>query len=82
MAQLDQPSSDFVFSKNLLGHPVTNFALYIFNDGYGYLDPERYFVYDNPGRQYPVEEGPIEESHRTVAKAYIQKLYMEYNAKK
>ncbi len=82
LAQLDQPSSDFVFSKNLLGHPVTNFAFYIFNDGYGYLDSERYFVYDNPGRQYLVEEGPIEESHRMAAKAYIQKLYMEYNAKK
>jgi phosphoglycerol transferase MdoB-like AlkP superfamily enzyme len=82
LAQLDKPSADFIFSKNMLGAPVKDFAIYVFNDGYGYLDPSTYFVYDNPGKQYIRKEGVEDEHKYAIAKAYIQKLYLEYNAKK
>ncbi len=82
LAQLDKPSADFTFSKNLLGSPVQNFAFYVFNDGYGYLDPATYFIYDNPGRQYIRKEGETDEAKFDLAKAYLQKLFFEYNAKK
>ncbi|MBX2945695.1 MAG: sulfatase-like hydrolase/transferase [Cyclobacteriaceae bacterium] len=82
LAQLGKPSPDFIFSKNLLGSPVKDFAVYIFNDGYGYLDHERYIIFDNPGKQYIRKEGIAQEEELFFAKAYLQKLYSEYNAKK
>lgn len=82
LAQLHKPSADFIFSKNLLGYPVEDFVVYVFNDGYGYLDGQRYIIYDNPGRQYIRKEGIEQEEQLFPAKAYLQKLYSEYNTKK
>lgn len=81
LAQLDKPSGDFRFSKNLLGRHVPNFAVYIFNNGYGYLDTTRYTVYDNTGAMYLVRERADRDDDLFYGKAYIQTLYSDYNAK-
>lgn len=82
LAQLDKSSDDFLFSKNLLGNHVNDFAVYIFNDGYGYIDKNRYIVYDNQGKLYLREEGLQSEEDKYYGKAYMQQLYTDYNAKK
>lgn len=82
LAQLDKPSPDFIFSKDLLGNNVQNFAVYIFNDGYGYLTPTQYIMYDNPGKLFLKSEGVTSEEDKYYGKAYMQKLYSDYNAKK
>lgn len=82
LAQLDNPDPRFVFSKNSFAGNVQDFAVYIFNDGFGYLTPNLYTVYDNPGRQYIITEGTVQEESLNRAKAYVQKLYSDYNSKK
>lgn len=82
LAQLDKPSPDFVFSKDIFGNNVKNFAMYLFIDGYGYLDPEHYLVYDNPGKFYLHEEGVTKEEDTYYGRAYLQKLFIDYNSKK
>ncbi len=82
LAQLDKPSPDFVFSKNIFGNNVRNFAMYEFIDGYGYLDPEHYIVYDNPGKLYLHKEGVTKEEDTYYGRAYLQKLFTDYNSKK
>ena len=82
LGQLDKPSPEFIFSKDLFGNNTKDFAMYIFNDGYGYLDNERYIVYDNPGKQYLRKDGVKEDDELNYAKAYVQKLYSDYNSKK
>lgn len=82
LAQLDKPSPDFTFSKDLFGNNTKSFALYIFNDGYGYVTPNEYIVYDNPGKLYLQENGITSEETRYFGKAYLQKLYSDYNSKK
>jgi phosphoglycerol transferase MdoB-like AlkP superfamily enzyme len=82
LGQLDKPSSDFIFSKDLFGNKTKDFAVYIFNDGYGYIDNDHYIVYDNPGKQYLRQEGVKQEDELNYSKAYVQKLYSDYNSKK
>jgi phosphoglycerol transferase MdoB-like AlkP superfamily enzyme len=82
LGQIDEPSPDFIFSKNMLGSNVKNFAIYIFNDGYGYVDREKYIIHDNPGKLYLKEDGVNTEEDKYFAKAYLQKLYSDYNSKK
>jgi phosphoglycerol transferase MdoB-like AlkP superfamily enzyme len=82
LAQLDSPSTDFTFSKNLLDPAAKSFAVYIFNNGYGYIDPTRYIIHDNTGKQYLRKEGVTKEEDLNFGKAYIQTLYSDYNAKK
>jgi phosphoglycerol transferase MdoB-like AlkP superfamily enzyme len=82
LGQIDKPSPEFIFSKDLFGNKTRDFAMYIFNDGYGYLDNDRYIVFDNPGKQYLRQEGVNQEDDLNYAKAYVQKLYSDYNSKK
>ncbi|MFN3840524.1 MAG: LTA synthase family protein [Cyclobacteriaceae bacterium] len=82
LAQLDHPDPEFLFSKNILAQNVQDFAIYIFNDGFGYLTPDLYTVYDNPGKRYLISQGDVQEANLNRARAYIQKLYSDYNSKK
>jgi phosphoglycerol transferase MdoB-like AlkP superfamily enzyme len=79
--QLGQ-SSPFIFSKDLFSDKTRDFAMYIFNDGYGYVDSTRYIIYDNPGKQYLRRDGVNSDEDLNFAKAYVQKLYSDYNSKK
>lgn len=81
LAQLGQTDDRFIFSKNLLGSPVTNFAMYVFNDGYGFITPDVLLVYDNPGHRFILEQGKVTEEHINLSKAYMEKLYLDYNSK-
>lgn len=78
LAQLDKPSLEFRFSKNILGNKVVPFAAYFFNDGFGFLLPDKHMVYDNTGKQF-LEQTNITEEDIMLGKAYQQVLYSDYN---
>lgn len=82
LAQLGQTDKRFIFSKNLLGKPVTDFAMFVFNDGYGFIAPDAFLVYDNPGGKFIVEQGNVTEQYINRSKAYMEKLYLDYNSKR
>ena len=80
LAQLDKPSGSFTFSKDLLSPTSRSFAVYFFNDGYGFLSPEHYIVYDNIGQQFLRNEGgSIQDAEWT--RSYEQVLFTDYNSK-
>ncbi|SKC58505.1 LTA synthase family protein [Ohtaekwangia koreensis] len=78
LAQLDKPSPEFTFSKNILGNKTVPFASFFFTDGYGFVLPGKLMIYDNPGKQFIKEEGTT-ESDLELSKAYEQMLYSDYN---
>jgi phosphoglycerol transferase MdoB-like AlkP superfamily enzyme len=78
LAQIDTLRSEFIFSKNILAHNVVPFAAYYFTDGYGFLLPGKFMVYDNPGRQF-LETQNADEEDLNLSKAYQQMLYSDYN---
>lgn len=80
LAQLDKPTTAFPFSKNLLSPSVKPFAAYFFNDGYGFLLPDKYIIYDNPGKQF-LRKDNASEADLELSKAYQQILYSDYNKK-
>lgn len=82
LAQLDTSSADFTFSKDIFGNRTKDFAVYVFIDGYGYVDPEHYIVYDNPGKNYLYDAGVTTETDTYFARAYLQTLFLDYNSKK
>jgi phosphoglycerol transferase MdoB-like AlkP superfamily enzyme len=79
LGQLSGPAPDFKFSKNILGSNTASFASYFFNDGYGFVTPDAYIVYDNAGKQFMQQTG---DAHTVeLSKAYQQTLYSDYNKK-
>lgn len=69
LPQLGISADAFTFSKNLLSPDIFPYAFYDFNDGYGYVDPTQYIVYDNQGKQYLRKEG-----NETMGQAILQKM--------
>lgn len=80
LGQLSQPSSAFTFSKNILSPSVQSFAVYFFNDGYGYIDNERYIIFDNVGKQFLRDDG-ASPADLDRSQAYQQILFIDYNHK-
>lgn len=69
LGQMDLDYSEFRFSKNLLMN-TPEFAFYNFANGFGFLIPGAYVVWDHGARMYFVEEGDF-----TLAAQYSEALY-------
>ena len=72
-------TNDFSFSKNILADTVNSFAIYVFNNGYGYVSPANENIYDFDLNNYLKREG--NEKELPLGKAYIQNLFDDYNKK-
>jgi phosphoglycerol transferase MdoB-like AlkP superfamily enzyme len=80
LAQLGRPNPAFTFSKDILSPSSKSFAVYFFNDGFGYVTPEQYFIYDNVGKQFlRTDGGGPEDLERS--RSYEQILFTDYNSK-
>ncbi len=73
LAQLDYPSDDFIFSKNLLSPGVKGFSYYTYRGGCGFLNDSIYQVYDTKGNSFLINEGAKEGE--MPGRVYLQKSY-------
>lgn len=80
LGQLDTPSSDFIFSKDLLNNNLNPHAAFFFNNGFGLVLPNKFLVFDNTGKQFIKEENVVEHD-KDLGKAYQQKLYSDFNSR-
>jgi phosphoglycerol transferase MdoB-like AlkP superfamily enzyme len=51
--QLEMNSNEFVWSKNLMNPYTKDFAFYAFNDGFGFMEPDRSVVWN---RKFPIHD--------------------------
>jgi len=77
--QIGIRSDGFTFSKNMLAADAKSFALYVFNNGFGYVAPDLEYIYDFDLQNYLKKEG--NEKGIPNGKAYIQKLFHDYNSR-
>ncbi|MEI9920328.1 MAG: LTA synthase family protein [Bacteroidota bacterium] len=75
LSQVNLPSKEFKFGKNMMDKGVTPFAVFIFNNGYGYVDGANENIYDFDLNDYVMKKGNAED----VGKAYMQMLFDDYN---
>jgi phosphoglycerol transferase MdoB-like AlkP superfamily enzyme len=80
LAQINSPSNDFPYSKNLLSPMAKSFAFYFFNNGYGYVAEDKYIVHDNTSNQFTKTDG-AQKNDLDLTKAYQQVMFSDYNAK-
>lgn len=79
LGQVGTHDEKFVFSNNIFSnHP--HFAVYIFNNGFGMMQEGKYFVFDNNAKKIIAEDGNVNEEDLGKGKAYIQKLYWNFNS--
>lgn len=80
LGQLDRVSPEFRFSQNLLSPNAQSFAMYFFNNGYGFVGPDKWVVYDHNANEVVVRDG-VTENDLDLSKAYQQVLFSDYNSK-
>jgi len=79
LGQVNRPIESFTFSNNILDKHHNNFAVFVYNNGYGYIEPNMVLVYDNVGKQYIKKEGVNDKQDLLPGMSYMQKLYTDYN---
>lgn len=80
LAQLSRPSAAFAFSKDLLAPSSKSFAAYFFNDGYGFVTPDKYIIFDNVGKTFMRKDGANAKDLQQ-SEAYEQMLFADFNRK-
>lgn len=75
LAQVSKVSGDFKFSKNVLDKNAKPYAVYIFNNGFGYVDGVNENIFDFNLGDYVTRKGDSEN----LGKAYMQMLFTDYN---
>ncbi|MDO4462189.1 MAG: sulfatase-like hydrolase/transferase, partial [Bacteroidia bacterium] len=75
LPQLGIDAQEFKFSKNLLSEDAASYAFYDFNDGFGYVDNDQYYVYDNQGAQFlKYESNKNNDQDSSIGMAILQTM--------
>jgi phosphoglycerol transferase MdoB-like AlkP superfamily enzyme len=78
LAQVDKVHPEFQFSKDILDRKARPFAVYMFQNGFGYVDPTGEMVYDFDYKVYVLKTAGAEGIKS--GSAYIQALFDAYNS--
>ncbi len=77
--QLGFQDTIYTFSNNIMADNYNPFAVYVFNNGFGFIDGTRKVIYDNIGKHYLEETGVKTDKDLELGKAYMQTLYSDFN---
>lgn len=75
---LNNNPDKFFFGKNLFIDSDTQYAHYVFNNGYGTIDKNGYMVYDNVGARIIEKQGTSVQKLDSLGKAIMQKAYQDF----
>ena len=77
--QLGFQDEEYTFSNNMLSKKYDPFAVFIYNNGVGYMSDKKKIIYDNVGKQFVLQEGITNDEDKEWGRAYLQKLYIDFN---
>lgn len=78
VAQLGLPGNSFTFSKDFTKNDSRHWAYFSFNNGFGFVQDGRYFIFDNVGKQVIEQAGNITDDDILKGKALQQKTMADY----
>jgi phosphoglycerol transferase MdoB-like AlkP superfamily enzyme len=78
-AQIDSSKkNDFPFGKNIFDKTSKQWAFFNFNNGFGFIQPQKTIVFDNVGKQVIGRAGSISSTDLNAGKALQQVFYQDY----
>lgn len=81
LGQLDLFNNDFIFSHNIFSPSYKPFAVYVYNNGFGIVKADKVLVFDNIANKIIQEKGSPQRTDLEEGKAYMQKLYWDFNSR-
>ncbi len=76
--QVGITTNQFSFSKNSFDSTANEWAFFSFNDGFGYVQPNKFLLFDNVGKTIINKEGNIGEQDIKSATAIQQFIYQDF----
>lgn len=76
--QMDLPTGDFKWGKDLLDSAAHQFAFYSFNNGFGFVDSTGVVTVDNVQRRIIRKVGHPDSTELNFGKAYMESSYADY----
>lgn len=81
LGQLDHYDPSFKFSRDILAANYDPFAIYIYKDGFGVIREEGQAAYYMIQNNYLYTEGDVSKEDLELGKAYMQRLFSDYNVR-
>ena len=78
LSQLNMPAADFVWSKSLLDSSTKQWAYFSFNNGFGFVQPGGYYIFDNVGKKNIEQGGVLSGNDINEGKAVQQLSFQDY----
>ena len=78
LSQLNLPHTDFKWSKNILSTNYQPFAYFAFQNGFGFVQNNKRYVFDTEGTFLIQKEGVIDSLDLQRGKAFLQMSYQDY----
>lgn len=82
LAQLEVPSKEFIWSKNLLNPCSRPFAFFSWDNGMGFIDNRQCVTFDNTGQMIIYNSNARDTAQTSEildhAKAYLQNVYRQF----
>jgi phosphoglycerol transferase MdoB-like AlkP superfamily enzyme len=79
LGQINRPNDSFAFSRDLFDGDIPPFAIYVFNNGYGYIDDQGESIYDFDFGKFVMHN--TDSAGLMVGKGYMQALFTDYNSR-
>lgn len=76
--QIGLPTTDYTWSKNMFSSGANSYAHYVFNNGFGYVSPEGYEVFDNISKKYLHRDAGLTDAQDKFSKAYLQLSFQDF----
>jgi phosphoglycerol transferase MdoB-like AlkP superfamily enzyme len=81
LAQFEMDAHEFKFGQDILGNNFNPFAVYLYNNGFGMIKPDRLYVYDNVSNSIIQKSGEVQDVDLSEGKAFVQTLYWDFNSR-
>lgn len=78
LAQLQMPYTQYKWSKNIMDSTVKPWAYFSFNNGFGFVEPGKSYLFDNVGKSYIEKQGPVLNTDLNRGKALEQLSFQDY----
>lgn len=77
-AQLGIPNASFPFSKNTFDSTSKPWSFFSFNNGFGWVAPTSYILYDHIGKQIIERGGQADTTSEDAGKALQQFIFSDF----
>jgi len=79
LGQLNIPTSQYIFGKDILDANTPSYSCYSFHDGCGFVTDSTYLVYHYPTGRFLIEEGVQDLYSKKACLAFLQGIFTDFN---